>query len=690
MKKIKRTKKSKLSVIIPMQIIGIISIIMLTICIVLSAILFNLMSVRVDSEVSYINQANANKAQSYLDKMNTIAKSLSSEVSRYNDLEQGIAEEMLKNSLNQVLEDDSIFSAYFAFEPNKYFENTPDGLSYYAFRDGTSIKMDILNDYATYSTGDYYATPKKIMSTHITQPYSYQLTTGETVWLITLSNPVLDKSGNFIGIASCDILSSSISDLQYDLGGYNTAYSYIITDGGTYIAHSSDKDIIGTAHEGIVEGDNSILGKLFSEVDVVLEGTNSVHGGKASVIHTPIHVDGTDSTWLSGYVVSEKEKSSSVYFVIIVVAIIAIIGLVILAAFSYLILKKSLKPIQGVMKLAENMKNGNLNSDEEIEIKTNDELGELTQIFRDTSESLNSYISDIAYVLNNLSSGNLKIDIEKEYIGDFKSISVSLKKIIESLNAMFNKIRMSADEVSASSEQVAMASQQLSQGATEQASSVEEFAATIQEISSAVKNSAKNANDANEKAKRLGFELDNGNHQMEQMIAAMEIINNKSSEIGKIIKAIEDIAFQTNILALNAAVEAARAGSAGKGFAVVADEVRNLASKSAEAAKDTTSLIEDTIKAVHNGTVIANNTEKTLLGVIEETNNIINIINNISKETQEQSSAIEQVTVGIEQISAVIQTNSATAEESAASSEELSGQSDMMKELLGVLQLKNL
>lgn len=681
--------KSRLAVKIPMQIIGIITVVMIIICIVLGILLYNLMSETVKTEINYIDEANANKAQAYLDKMYTLSNSLSQEVARYINLDNEIAKNMLIDSLKGALDDDNIFSTYFAFEPNKYFENTPNGLSYYAFRDGSKINMDILNDYDIYSTADYYATARDNMSTHITEPYSYELTTGETVWLITLSSPILDEYGKFIGVANCDILTSSISNLSYDLGNFETAYSYILTEAGTYIAHTSNNEVIGSTYQNINESDNNIMNAVRSGESIIQDGTNSIFGGKALVLHAPINVEGTDNTWSSGFVVSQKEITSSVVTVIVIVAAIALIGLIILAVFSYLILKKSLMPINIVMKLAEKMKQGILNSDEEIKITSNDELGELTQIFQETSLTLNGYVKDIAHVLDNISTGDLTIGVSKEYIGDFKSISISLNKIIDSLNTTFAEIQITADEVASGSEQVAGASQQLSQGATEQASSIEELSATIQEISNVVQNSAKNALNANSKATNLGDEIDKGNQQMQQMVNAMNIIDEKSKEIGKIIKAIEDIAFQTNILALNAAVEAARAGSAGKGFAVVADEVRNLASKSAEAAKNTTGLIEDTIKAVDDGTIIADNTAKTLIEVVEETKLIKNIINNISKETQEQASSIEQITIGMDQISSVVQTNSATAEESAASSEELSSQAETMKNLVSNFQLKS-
>lgn len=204
-----------------------------------------------------------------------------------------------------------------------------------------------------------------------------------------------------------------------------------------------------------------------------------------------------------------------------------------------------------------------------------------------------------------------------------------------------------------------------------------------------MKNNATDAADASKKVSQVGAELNESNKQMQEMIAAMSKIGDSSSQIGKIIKTIEDIAFQTNILALNAAVEAARAGEAGKGFAVVADEVRNLASKSADAAKETTTLIQNSIKEVEVGTKIADATATTLLQVVEHAGDVTTAVNHISQASNEQANSINQITLGVEQISSVVQTNSATAEESAAASEELSGQAETMKELVGRFRLKN-
>lgn len=251
------------------------------------------------------------------------------------------------------------------------------------------------------------------------------------------------------------------------------------------------------------------------------------------------------------------------------------------------------------------------------------------------------------------------------------------------------QIYNASQQVSSGSDQVANGAQALSQGSTEQAASALELSTAIGEIAQQVQSNAQHAKTASGQANNAGTELGLSNQKMQALIAAMDEINNSSKEISKVIKTIEDIAFQTNILALNAAVEAARAGTSGKGFAVVADEVRNLASKSAEAAKGTTALIESSIKSVGNGARLADETAKSLLIVVDEAMQASQSINQISIASEEQALSISHITTGMDQISSVIQTNSATAEQSAAASEELNGQAGMMKQLVNKFKLKS-
>ena len=366
------------------------------------------------------------------------------------------------------------------------------------------------------------------------------------------------------------------------------------------------------------------------------------------------------------------------------------IGIFIIAIIvTSIIAKKMADPIKAASKRLIGLSHGNL-SDKVEESKAKDEIGDLTRALAETVQTLRSYINNISASLAELDKGNLKFDIDIDYVGDFAPIKESFQNTIYKLDNTFRNLNMSAKEVANGSEQMASGAMALAQGATEQASSVEELASTINEINSHVAKNAENAKQTSSQAQITVKELEAGKNHMTQMITAMNQINDSSSEISKIIKTIEDIAFQTNILALNATVEATRAGSAGKGFAVVADEVRNLANKSAEASKNTASLIESTIHSLQEGTDIANQTAESLDRTVLYSEESAKLLLEISKASQEQAAAISQVTQGIDQISSVVHTNSATSEESAATSEELSSQAQLLMNMVNQFKIREM
>jgi len=344
------------------------------------------------------------------------------------------------------------------------------------------------------------------------------------------------------------------------------------------------------------------------------------------------------------------------------------------------------RPINEMAVAAKSLAQGNLDVD--ITYVSKDEIGSLANSLKTAASTLKLYVSDISENMNLIAQGDMTTEITQDYHGDFAPIKAAFRQITNDLSETLSIINTSSEQVSSGADQVSSGAQALAQGATEQASSTQELSATISEVSESVRQNADNVDRVTGYVKDAVTGVSLGNQQMQQMLAAMNNMNTSSNEIVKIIKVIDDIAFQTNILALNAAVEAARAGAAGKGFAVVADEVRNLANKSANAAKQTTVLIESSINDVQEGSKIADQTAKLLADVAEKVQLVGGTIQKIDKASSEQAMAITQITQGVEQVSAVVQTNSATAEQSAASSEELSAQADMLRKLIAKFTLK--
>lgn len=439
--------------------------------------------------------------------------------------------------------------------------------------------------------------------------------------------------------------------------------------------------------------------KLPSELSEIVLKQGKSYVGEATILGTSYLCSYVPTKGENGEIdglifagMSTAEAKAETQHVVIIVSVVSLSTIAVCLIFLAVFIKKRVSsPLGRITKVAERMEKGDLGIADgkaiRVDVRSNDEIGFLGQIFEDTIRRLKSYIGEISEVLGAIANGNLTQSARLEYLGDFESIRESLDSIQREMNNTMGQIAASAGQVADGSSQVSSSAQSLAQGATEQASAVQEISATISEISESAKRTSAAAAEAGGFVNQAGAQLGISMDYVKKLNVAMENISGSSKEISTIIATIENIAFQINILALNAAVEAARAGEAGKGFAVVADEVRNLASKSDEAAKATKELIESSIIAVTDGTEVVNSVTEALDKTSESAGHVTAKMSTVVEAVEKQTTAIAQVTEGISQISAVVQNNSATSEQCAAASEELSSQASLLKRLMSSFRL---
>ena len=372
--------------------------------------------------------------------------------------------------------------------------------------------------------------------------------------------------------------------------------------------------------------------------------------------------------------------------VMIIIIVIIIIGLILITKVVQAIIESISNPVEEIKAAALEMAKGNY--DLEIEYTSEDEIGVLADCMREMILFTKDNISNITEVLNKFAEGNFDVEIEDNYIGEFIEIKESLEKIVDSINNTFYDIKIVTEQVKDGSEQVASTAQVISEGAINQAGIIQELMAAIGQINEKVKVSTEQANSTNVLTIELGNQIELNNEKMNEMVTAMNKIEESSRNIKSIINTIYSISEQTNLLALNAAIEAARAGESGKGFAVVADEIRKLAEESSVAVKNTEILIEDSISNVNNGKNIADEASEALNAVVGKAKEAVELIGTIAELTEQGAMAISEVYNGIDQIAEVVESNTAISEESAAASEELSSQSESLQNMIDKFKLR--
>ena len=508
--------------------------------------------------------------------------------------------------------------------------------------------------------------------------------------IIISGTPVYDD-GKIVGTVYIVDLVASVNDKIGEITFGKTGHAYIINKEGTVLFHKDEQEI-ATQSNAISQykedGKNGSLAKATEKILSTDEsGTISYrkNGKRMFAAYCPVTSHGD---WRLIITAPQSEFTS---MVVVSVIVNSIIGLLLLS-FNIVLMKRQIKdiitPVDSVTARLVKLAEGDLKTPVEV-ITTGNELSILSNNLNDTIQSLNLYISDITRVLSQLSAGNLDIQTEANFAGDFVSLKESIDTIVGSLNETMAQMNNAADLVADHSDGTSQGAKNLANSTLDQASVLEELTASIASVSEQVRLTADNASKANMRSLEAEKNVETCNQQMQSMINAMSDIKAGSAKIGDIIKNIEDIAEQTNLLSLNAAIEAARAGEAGRGFSVVAEEVRSLAEESAIAAKNTAKLIIKSIETVENGTSIVNETAESLTQVVNNTTEITSIISEIADAAREQAAAIEQINTGFEQMSDAVTTNSMTAQESAQSSEELANQAQNLKGLIGRFSLKD-
>jgi len=656
--------------------VAILVIISMTVCVfamTVCAVIFT-KSTMTDSSVEMLAknaESNAKTVEEILCEGRAGTTALSDAVSGYKLIEEEKRDDFIDNALEKYMLNETelgtaLFGVFCEFEPHTITPDNEGFTSYFYVEEGElGHETATPEDPSDYTLEDYYIATKNSNEFTISEPYLYDFDNGDSALMVTVASPIRDNNGNFIGLVGFDVLLDSISGKLTTSENYESSYSYILSADNICSAHSDGENLCE-----ILKAPN-VRAEKYENAEIYYGSSEKV-GGDSFIAAKDIMVDGKETGWVSYVNVSVSDITGFANFLGFIIVVLGIVVTAVLSVIVINTLNKKLAPVGELVEALDRLENGDLNA--EVRVRSNDEIGLISEKINTLSTSLRGYVSEIKYILSSISEGNLTIPTSDNYSGDFIEVKRALDLITETLSASMTKINDSTGLIRDDISQISFNSNMLAETSESEAADADQLVTIVEELTKITNNNSDNARAIDRLSNNSKETVENGNQHMSELCDAMNRISEDSEEIANIVKTIDDIAFQTNILALNASVEAARAGTFGKGFSVVADEVSNLAKRSAEASKLTAKLVANSQTNVSNGVELARSTAKRMEEIAGEIQKVVEIAGEINTAAETQSRSIETVGNFIVKINDNLQNNVAASEENAAAIRNLMNQ----------------